>query len=93
MFFLNGADHAEFAGDLLEAFFFGFLGEGLIHIGPFVVFAISGGFEVGDGVFDFAAFEVFKPEFGVFFFVIGGLEEDGCNLLVALLLGLRGLVN
>ena len=38
------ADHPEFGGDFLESFAFGDFSEARIHIGPFFVFAISGGF-------------------------------------------------
>ena len=40
---LDGGDHTELVGEGLEAFGFGGLREVLVHVGPFVVFAIGGG--------------------------------------------------
>ena len=82
------ADHAEFGGDFLEAFFFGDRGEGRIHIGVFVVLAFGGRLEVLDGGGDIAIMEILEPELGVLFLVLGGFEEDGGDLLVAFFLGL-----
>ena len=83
---LDRADHPEFGGNFAEAFFRCDLGEFLIHIGPFVVFAIRGVFEVDFGGRDFAIMEVFEPELGVLFLVQRGLEEDLGDLLIAFLL-------
>ena len=47
MSLFDGADGAELGGEFREAFFFSFLGELDVHVGPFVVFAFSGGLEVG----------------------------------------------
>ena len=43
----DGADGAELGGEFGKAFLFGVLGELDVHVGPFVVFAFSGGLEVG----------------------------------------------
>ena len=73
MVLFDFANHAELHRDFLETFLLGDFGELRIHIGPFVIFASGGGEEVFRGGTDFATFEVFEPEFGVFLFVVGGL--------------------
>ena len=90
MVLFDGSDHAEFRGDLLEAFFIGDLGEAIVHVGPFVVLAFGRGEEVARGILDFAAFEVFEPELGVLLLVVGGLLEDRGDLLKAFFFGLGG---
>ena len=85
---LDGSHQTEPLGQLVEAFLVGGLGEAVVHIRPFVVFALSGGAEVFGGVADTVQF--LEPELGVFLFVFGGFQEQRRNLLVALLLGLGG---
>ena len=89
---LDRADHTEFRGDLEEAFALGDLGEMLIHIGPFVVLAIGGIEKILDGGWDSTAMEIFEPELGVLFLVLGGFHEDGSDLLVAFFLRFGGVI-
>ena len=81
----DGADGAELGGEFGEAFLFGVLGELDVHVGPFVVFAFSGGLEVGGRGLDAA--EGGEPQAGVFLFVAGRRQEDFGELLVAFTLG------
>ena len=85
--FFDLADHFEQGGDPREAFFPCGLGEAIVHIGPFVVFAVSGSFEVGDGVGNFASVQQLEPDLRVFFFISGGFFENGSDLVVPFLLG------
>ena len=84
MMLLDFANHAELGRQSLEALFFCGLGEVIVHIGPLVVFAISCSCEVCCGVTDAA--ELLEPQFCVFLFIIGGLQEQGGNLLHTFLL-------
>ena len=88
MFFFDFADFFEQGGDFFEAFFASFFGELGIHVGVFVVFAISSGLEVGGGVVYAATMQKLVPNFGMLFFVVTGFLEDGRDLLVALFFGL-----
>ena len=81
----DGADGAELGGEFGKAFLFGVLGELDVHVGPFVVFAFSGGLEVGGRGLDAA--EGGEPQAGVFLFVAGRRQEDFGELLVAFTLG------
>ena len=81
----DGADGAELGGEFGEAFLFGVLGELDVHVGPFVVFAFSGGLEVGGRGLDAA--EGGEPQAGVFLFVAGRRQEDFGELLIAFALG------
>ena len=87
---LDGADHAELGSNFLEAFFVGFLGHAVVHVGPFEVLAGSSLFEVGDGVVQLASVKIFEPELGMFFFVPCRFQEDRRDLLVTLFLCLGG---
>ena len=85
---LDGGDALELGGDVVEAFCARLFGEALVHVGPFLAFAVCGGLQVFDGGADSA--EVLEPELGVFLFIVGGLEEERGDLLEAFLLGLAG---
>ena len=63
------ANHAELRGDFGKAFFLGFLGEAVVHIGPLVVFTFGGGLQVGGRIADAA--EQVEPQAGVFLFIVG----------------------
>ena len=52
---LDLGDHLELVRDFVEAFLAGGFGKAFVHIGPLIVLAISGGFEVIDGRGDIAA--------------------------------------
>ena len=78
--FFDFGDACEEAGEFAEAFLFGDFGKFAIHFGPFFVFAGGGGFEVIEGIAD--TVKGFEPEFGVFFFVIGGRFKDSGDLFV-----------
>ena len=83
---LNGGDHAELGGQGMEALFVSGLGKAFVHVGPFVVLALSSGQQVLGGIAD--AVQLLEPQLGVLLLVISGLQEQGCDLLVAFLLGL-----
>ena len=84
---LDGSDQAEFLGQLGETFCVGGLCEFGVHVGPFVVLASGGGGQVLGGGAN--AVQLLEPMLGVLFLVLGGLEEEGGNLLEALLLRYR----
>ena len=80
--FFDSRDKAESCRKRLEALFFGVTRELLVHIRPFVVFALGGGKQIFCGVA--YSVEFLKPEFCVFLFVFGGFQKQSGNLLVAL---------
>ena len=86
--FFNLGDLGEEGGNFGEAFFFGDIGEALVHLGPLVVLAGGGFFEVLGGVAN--AVEQLEPDFRVFLFVASGFFEDGGDLLVAFFAGGAG---
>ena len=51
------------------------------------------GLQVLDGALHGTALQVLEPQLGVLLLVVGGLEEESCNLLVAVLLGHGGIVS
>lgn len=81
----DSANSTELGGEFREAFFFGVLSELDIHVGPFVVFAFSGGLEVCSGTIDAA--ERSEPEASVFLFVASRAQEDFSELFIAFALG------
>ena len=85
---LDGGHTTELGGQLGEALGLCSLGKAFVHIGPLVVLAIGGSGQVLSSGAD--AVQLFEPQLGVFLLVLGGLQEEGGNLLKALLLGLRG---
>ena len=85
--FFDGADRSEQEGDFGKAFFVGFSGHAVIHVGPLVVFAGCGVFQVFDRRGNFAAVQQFEPDFGMFFFVVGRLFKFVGNNVVAFFFG------
>ena len=86
MVLFNGGYQAETLGQLMETFLVGGFGKAVVHIRPLVVLALSGGEKVFGGVTN--AVQLLEPEFRVLLFVLGGLEEQRRDLLVAFLRGL-----
>ena len=82
MVLFNGGYKAEFRRKLGEAFLFGGFGEAVVHIGPFVIFALGGMEEVLRCIAD--AVKLLEPHFRVLFFIVGGFLEERRNLLIAL---------
>ena len=83
------ADHLKQIRDMVEALLTRLLGEGGVHVGPLVVFALCGSLEVGCGIIN-AAVEQFEPDFRVLLLVCGGFLEDFRNLHIAVLFRLGG---
>ena len=83
MVLFNGGYQAETLGQLMETFLVGGFGKAVVHIRPLVVLALSGGEKVFGGVTN--AVQLFEPELRVLLFVLGGLEEQRRDLLVAFL--------
>ena len=82
-FFMAFFDFSYFCkldGKFEETFIFGFFGEVFIHFGPFFMFTGSGGKKICFGISDPA--QSFEPEFCVFFFVVGSLFKDCCDLFI-----------
>ena len=84
--FLDLAHHAEFGGNLLEAFFFRFLRHAGVHVRPLEVLAGSGIGQVLHGR-GHAVVQVLEPDLCVFLLVGRGLLEDLGDLHIAVLLG------
>lgn len=61
------ANHAEFSGNLLEAFLVSFLRHAVVHVSPLEIFACCGSLEIACGILDVTALEVLEPQFSVFF--------------------------
>lgn len=83
---LDGSYEAKLCGELVESLLIGSLGESLIHVRPFVVLALSSIQQVFCRVAQ--AVQLLEPQFGMLFLIVGGLEEEGCNLLEAFFLSL-----
>lgn len=81
---LNGCYHAELGCDFLESFFVSFLSHAVVHVSPLIVFASGSCFKIACGVLDVSTFEIFEPQFCVFFLVACGFFKDVCYLFVAL---------
>ncbi len=90
MVLFDCGNHAELCSQCGEALLFGCFGKALIHIRPLVVLTLGGCGEVRGGIAN--SLELFEPHLCVFFFVIGGFQEQGCHLLIAFLLGDGGKV-
>ena len=80
----NCSNQTELFSQLVEAFLIGDLGKSCVHIGPLVVFTLSSSAEVLSGVTQ--TVELFEPQLSVFFLIVGSLEEQGSDLLIALFL-------
>ena len=92
---------AERLGSFREIFLFGHLGETLIEGGPFKIFPGRRGFQIGSCIPDLprrvtrlnlrlSTLEQIEEELGMLFLVVGCLQKDSCNLLVACLAGRAG---
>ena len=88
MVLLDGGHATELGGQFGEALGFGGAGKAFVHVRPLVVLACGGSGQILGGGAD--AVQLLEPQFGVLLLVLGGLQEEGGNLLKALLLGLRG---
>ena len=88
---LDGGDALHLLGDGLKALLVRGLGELGVHLGPLVVLAGGGELQVLGGGADLAARHVLIPELRMLLLVIGSLGEEGRDLLVAVLLRLRGI--
>ena len=77
---------------LLKALFTGFLGEGVVHVRPFVILAFCSILQVLHGAGDTTIMQSLEPELGVLLLVTGCLFEKFRNLHIAILLGLGGIV-
>src|SRR5699024_9324810 len=89
---LDGGDALHLHGDGHKALLAGDLGELGVHLGPLVILAGGGQLQILGGGADFAARHVLVPELGMLLLVAGGLGEEGGDLLIAVLLRLRGIV-
>ena len=84
--FFDGSDHFEELGDVIEAFFASFFRKRGIHIGPFVVFALScveevfGSFEEDFGDLFEAVFLRLRSVVGVFIASLGFAGESGLEV-------------
>ena len=74
--FFDGSHHFKLSGNFFEAFFACFFCEGGIHVRPLVVFSVGSVSEVHGCFGHCSAVEILEPQFGVFFFVLGGFGED-----------------
>lgn len=80
----------KLSGQLQKALFFGSAGHSGIHFAPFLMLARCGCHQIFSRVPDAA--QRLEPQLGVFLFVQGRLLKQSRDLLVALLLGLAGIV-
>ena len=83
--FFDLAYGLEQEGNVVKAFFFCFLREGSVHIGPLVVFTSGSILQVVQGG-AYAVVQQLEPDFCMLFFVVGSLGEDSSDLLKAFLL-------
>ena len=84
MSLLDSSNHSELVCKSLKALFLSFLCEGVVHIGPLVVFALCCCKKVSRGVTKSA--ESLEPELCMLLLVVCGLLKDSRDLLIALLL-------
>ena len=98
---LDHRDATVGLSDVGEAFSGGIVGEGRVELAPLLLLAGGRGGEVlrcradlatgvGRGNLDGSTLEVLEEDLGVLLLVVGGLREDGGDLLVTLLLGHAG---
>ena len=86
MLFLDSGDPVEQLRDMFKTFLAGFLGKGGVHIGPLVVFALGRVLQVRSGIRD-AVVQQLEPDFRVLLLVVGRLQKQRRDLLIALFLG------
>ena len=84
MVLFDGSNHTKFGGQLGEALFLRRLGKAFVHIRPFVILALGSCAQIGWGVAD--ATQLLEPHLGVLPLIICGLQKQGRDLLIALLL-------
>ena len=82
---LDGGNQTELGGQSVEALLVSGLGKALVHIGPLVVLALGGVEQVLGGIAQLA--QRLEPQLGVLLLILCGLQEEGCDLLIAGLLG------
>ena len=87
---LDRGHAAELGGELVEALLLGVLRHALVHVGPLEVLSLGGVQQIRGRVAQLA--QLLEPELGVLFLVLGGLEEERGDLLIALFLRRRGKV-
>ena len=85
---LDGGYQTELGGKLREPLLFGGFGKAVVHIGPLVVFTLSGVEQVLGSASHTMQF--LKPQLCMGLLVLGGLQEQLCNLLIALVLSHGG---
>ena len=74
----NGSHQAEPGSQFGEALFLSRLGKAVIHIGPFVIFARGGGFQVVGGIAD--AVQLLEPQLGMFFFRLSAVFKNSAAI-------------
>ena len=79
---------AEARGQLREALFLGGFGKTLVHIRPLIVLPLGGSEKILSSVAD--PVQLLKPELSMLLLVLGGLEKQSSDLLIALFLRLGG---
>ena len=84
MCFLNSGNTTELLSQIVKAFFICFSCHTIIHISPLSIFAFRCMEQVFGSVTKLA--ESLKPQFRMFLFIFGSLQEKCCNLLEACLL-------
>lgn len=83
---LHGSDQAHGGGDLREAFLFGYIGEFLLHFGPFIVFTGRCILQIFGGGGNAAVVQELEPNFCMLLFVVGGFLKNSRDLLISILL-------
>ena len=78
--------------DFGKAFFVSFLSHAVIHIGPFIIFAGSSIFQIGDSVGNLTVMQQLEPQFGMFFFIVCSLFKLVGNDIIAFFLGLGSII-
>ena len=86
-------DQFEEHGYLGEAFLAGGLGHTGIHVGPLVVLASGGIFQIGLGIRHIAIMQELEPNLGMFLLVTCRFLKKVGDLVVTFLTGLRGIVS
>ena len=90
MTLFDGSHTSELLSQFMEAFFIGFTGKGVVHVCPFVILTFSSMKQILGSRAN--STQMLEPQFGMFFLILGGLEEEGGYLLVTVLLGNGGIL-
>ena len=88
MMLLDSTYATELGSNLLEAFLVSLTSHAVVHVGPLIVLTGSSVLQVGNGVRNLASVQILEPQLSVLALVACCLQEESCNLLVAVLLGL-----